>query len=298
VASWTRALLGLALAGAGAVTAWEVKTVIGARRGDDESMAAVRPVRAHDGTRDAVTALGRLEPRDGVIRVAGPSKSSVVVAKLLVDEGDHVTAGQTIAVLDTFAALEATVDRLRCELVHTEREHARHEKLSRERIVSPSEREQWRTQEDVARARLDEAKAELVLAQVQAPIDGEVLEIYARAGEKVGADGIAEIGRTGEMYAVAEVYETDIERVRLGQRATVTSAALRAPLQGTVAKIHRKIGKQDVLDTDPAARTDARVVEVEIRLDESAPAAGLTNLQVDVAIVADAAGVATVATPP
>ena len=38
------------------------------------------------------------------------------------------------------------------------------------------------------------------------------------------------------------------------------------------------------MGTDPAARKDARIVEVVIELDESAPAARLTNLQVDVLI--------------
>ena len=45
-----------------------------------------------------------------------------------------------------------------------------------------------------------------------------------------------------------------------------------------------KVAKQDSLGTDPAARKDARVVEVEIRLDDSQAAAGLTNLQVEVEI--------------
>jgi len=36
--------------------------------------------------------------------------------------------------------------------------------------------------------------------------------------------------------------------------------------------------------TDPAARKNARIVEVTIALDDSGPAAGLTNLQVDVLI--------------
>src|SRR6476659_2161871 len=50
-----------------------------------------------------ITALGRLEPRDGAMRIAGPSRASVVVGKLFVDENDTVKAGQTIAVLDTHA---------------------------------------------------------------------------------------------------------------------------------------------------------------------------------------------------
>jgi HlyD family secretion protein len=104
----------------------------------------------------------------------------------------------------------------------------------------------------------------------------------AREGEQVGGDGLLELGRTGSMFAIAEVYEDDIGRVRAGQRARITSPALSAPLSGTVDWIHLKVAKQDALGTDPAARKDARVVEVEVRLDDSAAAAALTNLQVEV----------------
>jgi HlyD family secretion protein len=51
-----------------------------------------------------------------------------------------------------------------------------------------------------------------------------------------------------------------------------------------------QIYKNDILDVDPAADADARVVEVRIRLDEPDEVAGLSNLQVDVEIrLADAA---------
>jgi HlyD family secretion protein len=111
-----------------------------------------------------------------------------------------------------------------------------------------------------------------------------VLVVHARDGERVGSDGILELGRTDDMYAVAEVYESDIGRIRLGQRGAVTSPALPRALHGSVDRIGLKVRKMDALGTDPAARTDARVVEVEIRLDpDDAPlAAALTNLQVEV----------------
>jgi HlyD family secretion protein len=232
----------------------------------------------------AVTALGRLEPRDGAIRIAGPSRPSVVVGRLLVDENDAVEAGQAVAILDTHATREAEVARARAELANIEAELHRHGPLARDGVVSKSLYEDWRTKVEMASASLRQAEAELDLDVVRSPIDGQVLEVYARQGERVGDDGILEVGRTHEMFAVAEVYETDVQRVRLGQRATVRSPALTGDLVGTVAKIHSKIGKQDVLDTDPAARTDSRVVEVEIRLDDSARAAARSNLEVDVEI--------------
>jgi multidrug efflux pump subunit AcrA (membrane-fusion protein) len=47
-----------------------------------------------------VASLGRIEPKDGLIRVAGPALPVVVVRKLLVDKGDRVSAGQVIALLE------------------------------------------------------------------------------------------------------------------------------------------------------------------------------------------------------
>jgi HlyD family secretion protein len=135
-----------------------------------------------------------------------------------------------------------------------------------------------------AQASLVRHRAELARSFVRAPVAGRVLDLHARPGELVGADGILELGRIDEMYAIAEVYETDIRFVRAGQRARVTSDALAAPLEGTVERIRPKVNKLDEIGTDPAALKDARIVEVEVRLDDAAAAANLTHLQVQVEI--------------
>ncbi|MEG4347719.1 HlyD family efflux transporter periplasmic adaptor subunit [Microcoleus sp. A003_D6] len=131
------------------------------------------------------------------------------------------------------------------------------------------------------------AQVDLNLSYVKAPVSGYILKVHTRQGERINTqDGIVELGGTDQMYAVAEVYETDIEKVRNGQRATVSSPVFAGTLQGTVARIGKQIGKKDVLNTDPAADTDARVIEVRIRLDpeSSKKVATLTNLQVEVKI--------------
>jgi HlyD family secretion protein len=127
-------------------------------------------------------------------------------------------------------------------------------------------------------------RAELERSYVRAPVDGRVLDLHARPGEVVGAGGVLELGQVREMYAIAEVYETEIRLVRTGQRARVTSAALGGPLTGTVTRIRPKVQKLDEIGTDPAARKDARIVEVEVRLDDPKAAANLTYLQVEVEI--------------
>jgi HlyD family secretion protein len=142
------------------------------------------------------------------------------------------------------------------------------------------------------RAEADLASAEARLAQtiVRAPIDGQVLKIFTWPGERVENDPILRMGATHQMYAVAEVYETDVADVRVGQTATVSSPALGVELSGTVERIGWMIHKNDVLDVDPAAETDARIVEVRIRLKDSAVAARYVHLQVDVEIALKTGG--------
>ena len=233
---------------------------------------------------ERVVALGRLEPKDEVIRVAGPSLPAVVISELRVDEGDWVQKDDIIAVLDTYALNKASVARMEAELDNAEVELARNAALHKERFISTSLRDTLKLKVDVARANLKKDRVELARSLVRSPITGQILQIHARPGERVGPDGIVEIGKTKEMYAIAEVYETDIGKVKVGQRATVKSPALPEPLEGTVERIGLKVGKMDVLNTDPAAKTDARVIEVEVRLDASEAAATLTNLQVEIAI--------------
>jgi HlyD family secretion protein len=145
----------------------------------------------------------------------------------------------------------------------------------------------------IARAELKRTQAALVkqesdleLAYVRAPIDGEILAIHARPGEALGEKGIAQLGQTNQMMVVAEIDQNDINRVKIGQRATISSGIFPEKLQGSVHQIGSLIGKNDILDTDPAANEDTRVVEVEILLDSQASerVAKLTNLEVDVTI--------------
>jgi HlyD family secretion protein len=133
------------------------------------------------------------------------------------------------------------------------------------------------------------ANAKLEQVVLRAPRAGQILKVFTHKGEALGSQGLLQMGNTRQMYVVAEVYETDIAKVQAGQTATITSAAFPTPLSGRVERVGLRIGKNDVLNTDPAANTDVRVVEVRIRLDDSRLVSGLTNLQVDVVIQPTAA---------
>ena len=146
-------------------------------------------------------------------------------------------------------------------------------------------RNQILIQLDSLRASLSQARTRLERTIIRSPVKGTILRLISHPGESLDDQPILELGNTGEMLAIAEVYETAISQVRLGQRARITSPALASELAGEVFHIGATIHKNDVLNIDPTADTDARVVEVKIRLDESTAAAALVNLQVDVQII-------------
>lgn len=228
-----------------------------------------------------VSSLGRIEPEDGVYQLAGPSELAVV-SQLLVEEGDHVEKGQALARLDTYGIHKAEVERTQVALDHAERVLARQQALRKSSFQSEAAIDEAQRDVEMGKAELLAAHAQLDRASIKAPVAGEVLIIHAREGERIGELGLLELGQTGKMYVVAEVYETDIAGVSVGQQAVATSPALAEPIQGRVERIGKVIGKNDVLDLDPVARTDSRVVEVFILLDEPNRVANLTNLQVDV----------------
>ncbi|HMO66634.1 MAG TPA: efflux RND transporter periplasmic adaptor subunit, partial [Verrucomicrobiota bacterium] len=277
---------------------------------------------AEAATNAAAAALGRLQPRGGVVRVAAPYslQGPSLIAELPVQAGDVVSPGQLLARTHMHAAAEAAlaeagaevaVRRARLAVVEaglkpaeiaalaaeTERERAdlaeaaqllaRAERLRGEstisvqelenaqaRFLSASNRVVAATQRlaagaevrpvDVALARAEVAAAEAAVERarrVRSPFAGEVLALHARVGE-VAAGGLLDLGRTASMEVEAEVYESDIARIRPQQRAEVRGDAFPGVLPARVTAIGRQVRPNRLLHSDPAAFADNRVIEV------------------------------------
>ena len=181
------------------------------------------------------------------------------------------------------AQLQTTVSTLQKQI---QTEQAMLEKLKE---VRPVDVKVAQAEVEKAAVYINRVKAELEDFYVRSPVAGQILKINTRVGEQVNtSQGIVELGRTQQMYAIAEIYETDVSKIQVGQRASIISehGGFAGTLHGTIDHIGLQIKKQDILDSDPAADKDARVVEVKVRLDpEDTPkVAGLTNLQVRVTV--------------
>lgn len=152
--------------------------------------------------------------------------------------------------------------------------------------VRPVDVKVARAELDRAIAALKQAKTNLEQAYIRAPIVGQIIKIHARKGEKIGDSGVAEIAKTNQMMVVAEVYQTDISKIKLGQKAIISGQALTSKLNGEVTQIGLQVNRQNVFSNQPGENLDRRVVDVKIRLnpEDSQRASGLTNLQVETAI--------------
>jgi len=229
----------------------------------------------------SVTSLGSIEPLNGVYQIAGPTDASVV-SKLWVEEGQMVEAGDVLATLDSYGLRKAELKRAEVNLDLARKVLKRQSELRVSSVTSIARLEEAERDALVQETELLAARERLALARVTAPVTGQVLLVHAREGERIGSSGLLELGQTQHMYVVAEVYETDIGLVSKGQAVTISSPALSGTLNGSVERIGAIIGKNDILDLDPVARTDSRVIEVFILLDDPAAVATLTYLQVDV----------------
>jgi len=205
-----------------------------------------------------------------VARVSGPGRvraettvqvsSSVMgrVVDLAVDEGDVVTEGQFLLKLDDIyyrsivQQSQAAVVRAKARLSTAERDLSDYEEQFAAGLVSERERDEIHATAVSARQSYEEAKAALRASQDQldktvfnAPIDGVITRLNVEEGENVvtgtmNAAGtvIMTISNLSHMEVEAEIDETDIVDVAIGQKAEIEVEALMdTVLVGTVTEV-------------------------------------------------------------
>ena len=174
-----------------------------------------------------------------------------------------------------FAAIRARAERAEAEA------NLRRLEMPRAEDVAVAEAEAA-----AAAAWLSKARADAELSRVVAPIDGTILKVYARPGEQTGADGLLDMADLDRIDVVADVYETDLPRLRLGAAAEIVVPGDPRRFGATVREIGWMVRRVTQGNTDPVAATDARTVEVRLGLSEEGRAALMRriNMQVQVAI--------------
>lgn len=238
---------------------------------------------------EAVSALGTLHPAGDVRRLAAPSSAmggSPRLLSLAVEEGQRVRQGQLLATFDSrpklladLAALQARIASLQVQIRLQSREVERYRSAASSGAAALVLLEEKKDELAKLQGQLREAVAQrqgmqvdLADSELRAPLAGTVLKIHSRPGERPATDGVLELGAGDQMEAVAEVYESDINRVKLGQVVSLVSenGGFSGSLQARVIRISPQVRQRAVLSTDPTGDADARVVEVRLALDPAA----------------------------
>ncbi len=164
-------------------------------------------------------------------------------------------------------------------------------KLAKARVVAARaemERSQSMISVDLLNNQTAQAKARHDAVRITAPCDGTILRLLAHKGDLVQGKPIVQMANLDKMIVIAEVPVSDVPRIQVKDRATITSRVFEElghkKLYGEVHSIGSIVGKPQVASLDPLASVDYRIVEVKILLDQVEPAAQYIGHQVNVTI--------------
>lgn len=143
----------------------------------------------------------------------------------------------------------------------------------------------------LAKANLEDAKARYEKTIIRSPIDGTVLRKHHRNGESVSnsstvPDPIVTIGDKNVLRVRVDVDETEVSKVRLGQKAYVTADAFGDKrFWGRVVRVSEQLGPKNIRTDEPTERVDRKILETLVELESGSHLP--VGLRVDAFIVTD-----------
>ncbi len=166
------------------------------------------------------------------------------------------------------SAKRPEVKQLELEIAQNalEREQQR---LATMRVVLDADRGLVNGELAMVDAEIEHLKSQLDGSIVRTPIDGVVVQIFARPGESVAGQGVAKIIDLGQMRVLADVDEVNLDRVRIGGAAEVALRGRNDIYKGRVVRIVPSVNRMRRADPDGGTPMDARVVQVEVELDDA-----------------------------
>ena len=234
---------------------------------------------------EAVAALGQLSPAGEIRQLAAPISqfgSSPRLSELFVQEGDYVKEGSVLAVFENRKKLIADLEQKNylietniLEISLKEDQIKRYElavEKSAYSLVQLSQRKdellKLQKQKIINVGDKKNIEIDLFNSQLRSPIDGYILSVNTRVGERSKNEGILDIGSSQNMEALIEVYESDINRVFISQNVELSSenGGFKKILKGEVIRISPQVKQRKVLSTDPTGDADARIIEVLVKL--------------------------------
>ena len=206
----------------------------------EETQQQIKTVAVQRGdVKTEVSATGALS---AVRSIEISSKVTGRITEMRVEENQHVQAGEVLAVLDS-RALQQTLEQLRVKMDVAQANYKRAEELVEVGGYSLQQLDTARENYEVARTNYESKLADLGDYTITTPISGIVIGKPLEEGQTVvqgisAAQVMMKIADLSEMQIEADVDETDIGKVKVGQNVTFTIDTYSGKtFTGTVTKI-------------------------------------------------------------
>lgn len=231
----------------------------------------------------------------GQLEVENPlllrSEISGVVLSYGVQPGDHVAAGDVVALLDpeplrnAIATAEDQLERAEFELQITEAQTPPDAVGESIPLVNA------RAGVEAAQQALDDARAALQNAAIRSPIDGIVLETSVAEGQPVQASQIvAQLMRPGDLQLIAQLSEVDLPAVSKGTEVTFRLDAIpNIEINGVVERISPEATTQAGATTFPTTIRFDAPEDVDLRPGMNATVNFITDERQNVLLVPQSA---------
>ena len=217
--------------------------------------------------RQIVAATGKVE---GWIESEIGSKIQGRISEIKVKEGDYVGKGDPLVILDK-GDLDAKKEEAKADLKQAMLDLDKYRKLYKDGVISKRELEVVETRHEKALSIINQIDSALEDMVIRAPFSGRVVKKYKEIGETVGSltspEYILKIADVGRIKVRAEVEESDIGKVVIGQKALIKADAYPGvDFIGEVVKVGYSVGKKRFRSDDPRERIDTKLIETEIEL--------------------------------
>lgn len=205
------------------------------------------------------------------------ARTTGVVEKIYVEEGDLVKAGDALAQLDT-RRLTLEVARTETNIRSLERAFKRSQQLMETKMISPDAFDQAQFELEREKATLALQQYELEEATVRAPIDGRITVRHIKVGNTLSPNNEAfEIKRADTIEAILNVPEKELAKIAVGQFARVAVDALQDDyFEGRVDRIAPEVDAQTgtfrvtvALDNETDRLKPGMFARVNVRYDTS-----------------------------
>lgn len=191
---------------------------------------------------ETISATGALS---AVNNVDISSKITGRIVEVLVEENQHVNAGDVLVRLDD-TALMATMRQMKAKLDNAEANYNRFQKLVESGAISRSEYDNVYADYLVAKTNYEKAASDVQDTVITTPIDGYIIGEPTPVGQTISS-GISEpqvimsVATLDDMQIEAMVDESDIGQVKVGQKVNFTVDAYpNENFSGKVRLISRK----------------------------------------------------------